>query len=167
MIMQSEPRKFAASIWMAQLERPMNNVPYHFSSLHLSFTTNGPKSGSLYILSLCRKMIILNWRLPLRHLKSMICLWHYNLLSKIQKAWPNLSSPRMSKLLIISLACILPFVINREYLTLSSIVDWFNQPPNLHCHQYMGETCVSKLVQHQYYFSLNICSFPWAWALII
>ena len=164
MIMQSEPRKFAASIWMAQLERPMNNVPYHFSSLHLSFTTNGPKSGSLYILSLGRKMIILNWRLPLRHLKS-ICLWHYNLLSKINSS--NSSSPRMSKLLIISLAHILPFVINRGNLTLSSIVDWFNQPPNLHCHEHMSETCISKLVQHQYYFSLNICSFPWTWALII
>ena len=42
-IKQSVLREFAASVWMARLDIQMKNVPYCFSSLRLSFTTNGVK----------------------------------------------------------------------------------------------------------------------------
>ena len=43
---QSVLREFAASVWIARLEKQVNNVPYHFSSWRPSFTTNGRKKST-------------------------------------------------------------------------------------------------------------------------
>ena len=44
---QSVLKEFAASIQIARLDRQVNNVPYRFSYLRISFTTKGAKRSTL------------------------------------------------------------------------------------------------------------------------